>query len=189
MVTATTRMSRYPTCVPLHRRRTSWPAFLRTALVIIAAALPMASQALEALPDTHDARVVPDHVLAQQRGGFFGPNGLEITFGLEQITALNGEILTQTTLQPLTPLGPAASSGYTSNRITIVNGSETLRPQALVTELPSRQGWVTTIQNELDGQAIHHQTIMQLEMRNLQMPRSDLGRALEQQLLDGGRGW
>lgn len=155
----------------------------------MAVALPATGQALDALPDTDDARVVPDHVLAQQRGGFFGPNGLEITFGLEQITSLNGEILNQTTLQPLAPLGHAANSTYASNRITIINGSETLRPQALVTELPSGQGWVTSIQNELDGQAIHHQTIMQLEMRNLPMPRSDLGRALEQQLLDGGRGW
>nr|WP_231366538.1 MULTISPECIES: hypothetical protein [unclassified Thioalkalivibrio] len=160
----------------------------RLALCILAVGLPVAAQALETLPGTGDPRVVADAVLAEQRGGFFGRDGLQIAIGLEQITALNGEILHQTTLHPLGTLG-AATSHPSAGRITILNATAGLPAQTFVSETASGQGWVTTIQNQLDGQAIQHQTILQLELRNLQMPRSDLGRALEQQLTDGGRGW
>lgn len=153
-------------------------------LFVMGTLVPATGMALEALPPAEDARVVPDAILAEQRGGFFGRDGLQIAIGLEQVTALNGEILHQTTLLPLGSLEMAASRADADRHIVILNGAA-----ALATYPNEGRGWVTTIQNQLDGQSIHHQTIMQLELRHLQMPRGDLGRALEQQLLDGGRGW
>lgn len=163
--------------------------YLRVVLCFILAALPATGFALDSLPGAQNPRVVPDTILAEQRGGFFGRDGLQIAIGLDQITSLNGETLHQTTLLPIGSLNQAASHARTASRIMIRSGPDAFPPRALVTDSLDGTGWVTTIQNQLDGQAIHHQTIMQLELRNLQMPRSDLGRALDQQLLDGGRGW
>ncbi len=146
---------------------------------------PVAGQALDALPPSDDYRVVPDTVLEAQRGGFFGRDGLEISFGLEQITSLNGEVIHQSTLRPLSDLASGGGRPGGELRSVVIQTGGAMP----VENWSSGMGWVTAIQNELDGQDIRHQTILQLELGNLQMPRGDLSRALEQQMLERGGGF
>ncbi|WP_018864044.1 hypothetical protein [Thioalkalivibrio sp. ARh3] len=152
-------------------------------LAILSSALsPAASYALDPLPQPGDYRVVPDEVLEAQRGGFFGRDGLEIAIGLEQITSLNGEVIHHSTLRPLSDL--AITTGWSAGDLrSVVIQTGGAMPAEHWT---SGMGWVTTIQNELDNQDIQHQTILQLELGHLEMPRGDLSRALEQHLLERG---
>ncbi|RLK47102.1 hypothetical protein DFR31_2420 [Alkalispirillum mobile] len=142
-----------------------------------------AALALQPLPGPDDTRVVPDEVLAEQRGGFFGRNGMEIAIGLEQATAINGEEVHRTVLRELAPLGRGGNVPADALRQVVIN---TGNDGTTVRQLSDQTiGWVTAIQNELDGQQIQHTTIMQLELNNVEMPRSDLARSLERQLIEG----
>ena len=153
------------------------------------ALLPTAASALDAVPPADHWRVVPDEVLEAQRGGFFGTEGMQIAFGLEQSTTINGETVHHTVIRELGPLAPTRGvDGPRLEGVTIrtgVDGHDVRRLGA--GDLGDGFGWVTSIQNQLDGQDIRHETRMQLELGDVRMPSSDMGRALQGQLTEGAR--
>ncbi|WP_020146169.1 MULTISPECIES: hypothetical protein [unclassified Thioalkalivibrio] len=154
-------------------------------VILASATWATTAHALDVLPPLGDERVVPDSVLEAQRGGFFGRDGLEISIGLEQITSLNGEVINHSTLRPLSDIASGSHWPGTDLRSVVIQTGGAMPAESWT----SGMGWVTAIQNELDGQDIRHQTILQLELGNLQMPRGDLGRALEQHMLERGGGF
>lgn len=158
------------------------PLTLAALLALFPAGIALA---LQPLPGPDDPRVVTDAVLTEQRGGFFGPAGLQIAIGLEQMTAINDEVVHRSVLRELAPLNRNARSLTSLEQVRISTGLDGPTVQRLDDH---SQGWVTVIQNELDGQQIQHQTLLQLQLDNLVMPRSDLSRSLERGLVDAALG-
>lgn len=152
------------------------PGIAVTAFFLLAA--PATTLAAQAFPAEKLPRAVPDEVLAQQRGGFIGPDGVLLSFGLEQITRINGELVQHTELR----LPDAASSDlWRGQRLIIRNDANGLA----MNHQPSVNSWTTGIQNTLDGQSIEHTTNLNLELEGVIMPRSDLSRDLERQIIEG----
>ncbi|TVP60533.1 MAG: hypothetical protein EA349_01210 [Halomonadaceae bacterium] len=128
------------------------------------------------------SRVVSDAVLAEQRGGFFGRDGLQVAIGLEQTTVINGDLVHRSVLRELSPLGEKpVMPGM--EQVVIRNGLQGAQVQRSLSD----QGWVTIIQNDLHGQSIQHQLTLDIELDNLSMPRSDLGRSLERHFIESSR--
>lgn len=114
-----------------------------------------------------NAPVLTDQVLATQRGGFWIDN-LEIAIGLEQTVAVNGET-------------------RVVNRLTIPNLNQTAIPSQLQSHFESvkslasdlnlgtviksgslnNNGWLTTIQNSIDGVVIQNMRQLNVEINNL----------------------
>jgi len=159
---------------------------LVTLIALTTLLLPTTGIALNTLPTPDDTRVVPDEVLAEQRGGFFGRDGMQVAIGLEQATQINGEVVHRSVMRELAPLERGNLPRAALEQVLIYNSSEgpSIRQMG-----DTAVGWVTAIQNDLDGQVIQHHTIMHLQLDNLPMPRSDLGRNLERALIESGRSW
>lgn len=156
------------------------PGIVVTALILGSA--PLTAMAAQTSTTDLFPQAVPDEVLAKQRGGFLGPDGILLAFGLEQTTRINGELVHHTELR----LPDAASSDLLrGQRLVIRNGMDGVE----LDHQPGMNSWVTGIQNTLDGQTIEHTTNLNLEIDDINMPRSDLSRALERQIIDGALGY
>jgi len=122
------------------------------------------AQARTAKPEVAPARV---HALAaaatvdldkldQLRGGFEGPGGLRVKFGIEQAVVVNGVLQSSTQMQ-VNGLGRAAGSGpnpanqaSAPNLVTVVqNGANNIAPA----NLPAA-AMATIVQNSLDNQKL-----------------------------------
>lgn len=158
---------------------------IRASLVpAIALALAGPASAQDELPAPGDPRVVPDQVLDEQRGGFLSRDGMQIDIGLEQVTHVNGEEVFRSVLRALEPLdlGAGLSVEAIGQVAALTIGGSDIGTR--LTEIDAG-AWITAIQNSLDNQRIEHQIIMNLELSNVPMVRTDIARALERQLVDG----
>ena len=78
------------------------------ASLAAAVQLPAADIAPPAVPFAE--QVVPEPVLADQRGGIRLPNGIDVTLSIDTVTALDGKIVLQTVTKIID--GPATTTAY-----------------------------------------------------------------------------
>lgn len=130
-------------------------------------------------------RLVSDERLASMRGGFVGSIGgrpLELSFGIERIVSIEGEIV-----------------AATSFRIPSLASLEGLRalPQSALQSGPGNQisadvraagASLALIQNTLDNQVLRQVTTINASVRNLDLFRaSQLGAAINRQIIESLR--
>ncbi len=151
---------------------------IKCAAITVGVVAAAGSAVGQELPTAGDARVVPEHVLAAQRAGFVGRDGIQIDIGLEQVTSINGEIAYRSVLRALGPLDAPGAPEALGVLASIRENGIRIDP------LQVDSGWITAIQNTLDGQSIEHQVIVNLELSRIPALRSDVGRALERALGD-----
>lgn len=108
-----------------------------------------------------------DVELATQRGGF-SLGDLEIAIGLEQVVSVNGEMLAINRLT-IPNLNQVVSGQMAPHRIETVLGiiNTEHNGQALVSTATSAGGWMTLIQNDLNGSVIQNARQLNIELNNL----------------------
>ncbi|MDM0072903.1 hypothetical protein QTH90_00800 [Variovorax sp. J2P1-59] len=103
---------------------------------------------------------VSGHTLDQMRGGFDPGNGLLVSFGITRAVYINGNLVTQTTLDfgqinNLTPVQAAQLDKQLSSLNLVQNG-----PGNTVQAQQGGANYGTVIQNTLDNQRIVNQTVI-----------------------------
>ncbi|WP_323751606.1 hypothetical protein [Marinobacter sp.] len=108
-----------------------------------------------------------DSELAAQRGGFLLDN-LEISIGLEQIISVNGETLAVNRLT-IPNLNQAGNGGGVPHELETMIGmvNSGVNGQALVAASSTPGGWMTLIQNDLNGSVIQNARLLNIELNNL----------------------
>lgn len=129
-------------------------AFLSAALPAMADGVPLTSP-------------LSDSELASQRGGFSLDN-LEISIGLEQVISVNGETLAvnRLTIPNLNQVISGKVVPHQMERVFgILNSGQDGR--ALVSSASGDGGWMTLIQNDLNGSVIQNARQLNIELNNL----------------------
>ncbi|WP_166263354.1 hypothetical protein [Marinobacter caseinilyticus] len=127
------------------------------------------------LPPAHAELPLPtpaldDAVLDTQRGGFLLDN-LEISIGLEQVVSVNGETLVVNRLmipnlnQALSP--SQAQIKHNLETFVVVPGSQHEQSTLVATNRTLNSGWLTQIQNNLDGAVIQNIRALNIELNNV----------------------
>ncbi|MBY6033888.1 hypothetical protein KUV59_11950 [Marinobacter daepoensis] len=116
-----------------------------------------------------------DAELDQLRGGFV-MNNLEISIGLEQVLAVNGQTLVVNRLTIPNLNDPMAANRLSTQLASIQGAWESGAGQlALDTAVAGSGGWMTVIQNSLNGTTIQNIRQLNIELNNLggayQLPR------------------
>ena len=163
--------------VPLARALAS--RCLLGALLCVGQAVPPLAAAGELWQSVGDRR------LDSMRGGFNLGGGLEVSFGITRSVYINGELITQTTLNldRVADLSPAFAAQLQSLRL-VQNGPGNTFVSAPVpavsdpgvsaptTSVIAGTAPGTFIQNSLDNQQILHQTIINASSNGLGLLRS-----------------
>lgn len=108
-----------------------------------------------------------DHELASQRGGFSLDN-LEISIGLEQVISVNGDTLAinRLTIPNLNQVLSGKTMPHQMETVFgIINSGQ--NGQALVSSSSGAGGWLTLIQNDLNGSVIQNARQLNIELNNL----------------------
>ncbi|WP_372964684.1 hypothetical protein [Marinobacter sp.] len=108
-----------------------------------------------------------DNELAAQRGGFV-LNNLEISIGLEQVISLNGETLAinRLNIPNLNQVVSGASVPYEVDAVlSLIHSGQD--GQALISATSGTGGWMTLIQNDLNGSVIRNVRQLNIELNNL----------------------
>ncbi|MDP4547482.1 MAG: hypothetical protein ABJM19_01690 [Marinobacter sp.] len=113
------------------------------------------------------AQPLTDFELAGQRGGFILDN-LEISIGLEQVISVNGDTLAVNRLT-IPNLNQMGSGSVVPHQVETMLGlmDSTQSGQALVSASSASGGWLTLIQNDLNGSVIQNVRQLNIELRNL----------------------
>lgn len=108
-----------------------------------------------------------DQELEAQRGGFSW-NNLEISIGLEQVISVNGETLAINRLN-IPNLNQIVSGKAIPHEAETVLGLINFGQsgQALVSATSDTGGWMTLIQNDLNGAVIQNARQLNIELNNL----------------------
>lgn len=144
---------------------------------------------------------VSDDLLADQRGGFVTPHGLQINFSLENVVLINGELRAHTILKlagdaSQTLAAAAAVTAVTAGATDTGASGSTGAGIAPISQVPTSHpitivaatGLQTIIQNSLDQQNIQSLKILNLEIANTRALRSiGLDNRLQFGLIDGLR--
>lgn len=124
-----------------------------------------------AMPATADgiwlASTLSDEELSSLRGGFSLDN-LEISIGLEQVISVNGETLAvnRLTIPNLNQVVSGKVMPHQMERVFgIINSGQS--GQALVSATSNAGGWMTLIQNDLNGSIIQNARQLNIELNNL----------------------
>ena len=108
-----------------------------------------------------------DTELDQLRGGFV-MNNLEISIGLEQVLAVNGQTLVVNRLTIPNLNDPMAADRLSTQLASIRGAWESEGGQlALDTAVAGSGGWMTVIQNSLNGTTIQNIRQLNIELNNL----------------------
>lgn len=124
----------------------------------VCAAGPAADAGFAGLPPVSDAQ------LARLRGGFSidgGPGQIQLSLGIERLTAINGK------LASVTRLGASAADGI---RLIQNGAGNVFDASVLHTLLPGTLG--TVIQNSLDGQTIRNLNVFNITVNSRQLAQS-----------------
>ncbi len=172
---------------------------LRAAAVLVLAAIaPLCAaneSSLDVLPSTesgipapangraHEALAFADRpavaagILATMRGGFSGKVGgelLEMSFGIERVVSLNGEIVAATRFQV-----PDLRVNSSQTASLLQSGAGNHVAADIARNLP-----LQVIQNTLDNQVLRQVTTIDAHVRNLELFRAvQFGATLNRQLL------
>ncbi len=142
--------------------------FQPSAVAIAALAFALGSAATPAVADgILWASTMSDKELASQRGGFSLDN-LEISIGLEQVVSVNGETLAVNRLT-IPNLNQVMSTQAMPHQVETVFGliSTGQNGRALVSSASGAGGWMTLIQNDLNGSVIQNARQLNVELNNL----------------------
>lgn len=113
------------------------------------------------------ASTLSDDELSSLRGGFSLDN-LEISIGLEQVISVNGETLAvnRLTIPNLNQVVSGKVMPHQMERVFgIINSGQ--NGQALVSAASNAGGWMTLIQNDLNGSIIQNARQLNIELNNL----------------------
>lgn len=152
---------------------------LRISMIMLGAAFPMAaalpSGAVMGASEPLDlAQPLADADLEAIRGGFETGSGLQISFGLEQVTSINGVLQTRMAFYIPNIVGsePGAVKvdDWTSN--VIQNGAGNTLSLAATDQIPAAV--LNVVQNTLDHQVIQNLTVIDLNMTGLEAFRQHL---------------
>lgn len=111
---------------------------------------------------------VDEATLAQQRGGFTMAGGLEVSLGIERLVAINGEVVSRTSLH-VADIGhlsaeQARQTGAALSAVKLIqNGSENIYLAGFADTTVGG----TVIQNTLSGQRIDSRTIINASVNSL----------------------
>ena len=140
--------------------RQIWPALL---VVVTAGVTPtVRADALFPMP------ALTDTELASLRGGFFLDN-LEISIGLEQVVSLNGETLAinRLTIPNLNQISNGQVVPHTVETLVSNLNATDSDAETLVSTSTGSGGWITVIQNSLNGTSIQNSRQLNIQMNNL----------------------
>lgn len=112
-------------------------------------------------------QALTDEELAALRGGFVLDN-FEIRIGLEQVVSIDGETLAinRLTIPNLNQVANGAAVPHTVETV-IGQAGAGQDGQALIAATADGGGWVTVIQNSLNGTAIQNSRQLNIELNNL----------------------
>lgn len=118
--------------------------------------------------------LVSDADLAAQRGGLISRDGLELSFGIEQLTMVNGELMQHRVLRDACDCGtgPPDPTGMLLRT----------DPAGTVMQQFGSSGWVMVVQNGMDDHQISHFTILNLGIAGM----GTLDTAAMQRMIDLG---
>ncbi|MBQ0831750.1 hypothetical protein [Marinobacter sp.] len=141
-------------------RKQRW-AMMGLAFALGGAGMPAVADGLT------QALAMSDGELASQRGGF-SLNNLEISIGLEQVVSVNGETLAinRLTIPNLNQIVSGQTAPHRMETVLgIINSGQ--NGQALVSAATGAGGWMTLIQNDLNGSVIQNARQLNIELNNL----------------------
>lgn len=126
-----------------------------------------------------------ERALDALRGGFITEGGLQLTFGLEHVLMVNGELEAHTVLVPEFNL----TSGFSAGDLPVPAEPTVIQLGAgnavSGDVLPNLSSMTTIIQNSLDHQTIQGLGIYNIGISNLSALRArEFGALIHQQLLD-----
>jgi hypothetical protein len=123
-------------------------------------------------------------VLDAARGGFANGDGLTVSFGLERIVSLNGEVVARTSLQvPDISHLTAEQVRQTSEALSSVKLIQAGHDNIYTRSLPDQLSGTTVVQNSLNDQAIRTQTVINASANSLGLLQSlNFGRSLAEAL-------
>lgn len=138
-------------------------------LALLGAALLLPSQILaESIGGFDDTQSLGDPDLEAIRGGFETDSGLQISFGIEQATSINGVLQTRTAF--FVPDLTGDPSGITLDDWTskvIQNGPGNSFALNATDQIPNQV--LTLVQNSLDQQVIQNLTVIDLTVKGLNL--------------------
>ena len=133
-------------------------------LVLCAAGITSLTRADAVFPGT----VLSDAELETLRGGFF-LEGLEISIGLEQVVSMDGETLAvnRLTIPNLNQVSNGEAVAHTVETLVSSLDAANSGGETLVSTATRGGGWVTVIQNSLNGTSIQHSRQLNIQLDNL----------------------
>lgn len=168
---------------------------LRRNPFLFALSLALAGPASAAEVDWNSLQPVSDARLNALRGGFETANGLRLSFSMERVVYVNGELtastrLTIPDLANLSARGASLSStgGLPAGTSIPVSGPSQLITNGQVIQLPSAAAMITGIQNSLNNQSIQVRTTIDATLASMSQFRSQLiSDAFRQSTIDSVR--
>jgi hypothetical protein len=135
---------------------------------LCACGLALAAASAAAAPPAAQWTAVSPAVLDSARGGFSVGPGLVLSFGLERLVSLNGDVVARTSVQ-LPDIGRLTADQMRQTRaaLSAVNLIQAGRDNIYVQPAAAQMAGATVIQNSLDGQAIRSQTVINASVNSL----------------------
>jgi hypothetical protein len=133
--------------------------------------LVLAAAAAGAAPPgqvTDDWTPVSAEVLDDTRGGFVLDSGLAVSFGLERLVSLNGNVVSRTSLQlPDVSRLTAEQAQQTREALSAVKLVQAGHDNIYLQSTPGQTLGATVIQNSLNDQVIRSQTVITASVNSL----------------------
>lgn len=123
------------------------------------------------------ARRLSDDALDDMRGGFEAPGGLSVSFGIERVVYVNGELASVTTLNvgdlasATAGIAPIVTTNASGSAVIVQNGAGNFVD---IGALSGNNGYATIIQNSLDGQNLQTVTTIDARVNAMQLLRGEL---------------
>lgn len=148
----------------LATKRIKTLAWLAATLALTGVVWPDPAQAAEPFePLGGDWVPIERERLDGMRGGFIAPSGLALSFGIERVAFVNGELVASSTLRipdvaKMTPEQAQALAGLSRTQVVQIGEGNVVQPGS---------GTGLVIQNTLDGQTISALTTLDVTVNTL----------------------
>lgn len=111
---------------------------------------------------------ISDGELAKYRGGFLTDN-LEISIGLEQVVGINGDtlVINRLTIPNLNQPGNNRLLDHQMETVLEVISANRSGEARIASSMAGPNGWMTMVQNSLDGTVIQNMHQLNIELNNL----------------------
>ncbi len=139
------------------------------------AAAPAARKGEQLVLAGVQVNAVGDEAMDELRGGFVMPNGLTVSFGIERLVYMNGELASATRLN-VVDLGKLTGGSIDAATLPAVGSTVAVIQNgpnnAFVQNVLSPSAIATVIQNSLDNQQIRTVTTIDVQVNSMDMLRS-----------------